>query len=79
MISPISLRKVSEVPVLLKLINLIYNKLLLADLLHRFNFFTISFKREYLKLNIEVVPAYSNVKKPIFITSGCLSIIKINR
>ncbi|GBV26961.1 hypothetical protein M6K071_2556 [Staphylococcus aureus] len=42
-----------------------------ADLLHRFNFFTVSFKIEYLKLNIEVVPAYSNVKKPIFTTSGC--------
>jgi hypothetical protein len=27
-------------------------------------------KMEYLKL-IEVVPAYSNVKKPIYLTSGC--------
>ena len=42
-----------------------------ADKLHCFNFITISFKREYLKLNIEVVPAYSNVTKPIFLTSGC--------
>jgi hypothetical protein len=57
-----------------------------ADKLHCFNFITISFKREYLKLNIffacsfgfaaeeaeieEVVPANSNVMKPIFLTSG---------
>jgi hypothetical protein len=26
---------------------------------------------EYLKLIIEVVPENSNVKKPIFLTSGC--------
>jgi len=26
---------------------------------------------EYLKLNIEAVPAYSNIKKPINLTSGC--------
>jgi hypothetical protein len=42
-----------------------------ADLLHCFNFFTVLFKMEYLKLNIEVVPAYSNVKKLINLTSGC--------
>jgi hypothetical protein len=30
----------------------------------------MSFKKEYLKLNIEVVPAYSNVMKPKVITSG---------
>ena len=42
-----------------------------ADILHCLNFFTISFKIEYLKLIIEVVPAYSNVKKPIYLTSGC--------
>ena len=44
-----------------------------ADKLHCFNFITMSFKREYLKLNIfeEVVPAYSNVTKPIYLTSGC--------
>jgi hypothetical protein len=42
-----------------------------ADLLHHFNFFTLSFKMEYLKLYIEVVPAYSNVKRPTNLTSGC--------
>lgn len=26
---------------------------------------------EYLKLDNEVVPAYSNVTKPIILTSGC--------
>jgi hypothetical protein len=31
----------------------------------------MSFKMEYLKLNIEVVPANSNVKRPINLTSGC--------
>jgi hypothetical protein len=31
----------------------------------------MSIKREYLKLCIEVVPAYSNVKRPIYLTSGC--------
>ena len=43
-----------------------------ADKLHCFNFITMSFKKEYLKLNIfeEVVPAYSNVMKPIYLTSG---------
>jgi hypothetical protein len=35
-----------------------------ADLLHCFNFVTVTIKVEYLKLK-EVVPAYSNVKKPI--------------
>ena len=63
------LHKVSEVPCF-NLINL-----LLADKLYCFNFITISFKIEYLKLTLfrkEVVPANSNVKKPIFIkiTSG---------
>ena len=42
-----------------------------ADKLHRFKIFTISIKREYLKLNSEVVPANSNVTRPIFLTSGC--------
>jgi hypothetical protein len=31
----------------------------------------MSIKREYLKLRTEVVPAYSNVKRPIYLTSGC--------
>jgi hypothetical protein len=30
---------------------------------------------KYLKLYIEVVPAYSNVKKPIYTTSGCYSFL----
>jgi hypothetical protein len=59
----VSLHKVSEVP------NLTLN-LLPADLLHCFNFFTVSFKIKYLKLDIEVIPAYGNVKKPIYLTSG---------
>ena len=63
MLDTIPLRKVSEVPPL-------YNRGLPADKLHCFNFVTISFKIEYLKLNSEVVPANSNVKKPIFLTSG---------
>jgi hypothetical protein len=46
-------------------------QLLPADTLHHFKIFTISFKMEYLKLNIEVVPANNNVKKPIDLTSGC--------
>ena len=46
-------------------------KILPADKLLCFNFFTISLKREYLKLYNEVVPANSNVKRPIFLTSGC--------
>jgi hypothetical protein len=58
------LRKVSEIP-------LVVYKVLSADWLHRFNFFTILIKMEYLKLNIEAVPAYSNIKKPINLTSGC--------
>jgi hypothetical protein len=57
------LRKVSEDP-------LVAYKVLPADWLHRFNFLTISIKMEYLKLNIEAVPAYSNIKKPINLTSG---------
>ena len=36
-----------------------------ANILHCFNFLTMSFKREYLKLIIGVVLANSNVKKPI--------------
>jgi hypothetical protein len=46
-------------------------KLKPANILHCFNFFTISFKRKYLKLDLEVVPANNNVKKPIYLTSGC--------
>jgi len=42
-----------------------------ADKLHCFNFFTVSIKMEYLKLVSEVVPANSNVTKPINLTSGC--------
>jgi hypothetical protein len=60
----IPLRIVSEVPIFKN------TDLLPADLLHCFNFFTIPFKGEYLKLNIEVVPAYSNVMRPIYLTSG---------
>jgi len=26
---------------------------------------------KYLKLNLEAVPAYSNIMKPIILTSGC--------
>jgi hypothetical protein len=48
-----------------------------ADLLHCFNFFTILIIREYLKLDIEVVPAYSSVKKPIYLTSGCNKLFKV--
>jgi len=44
--------------------------LLPADLLHNFKIFTMSFKIEYLKLNKEVVPANSNVTRPIYLTSG---------
>ncbi len=40
------------------------------DRVHCFNFFTMSFKKEYLK-PIEVVPAYSNIKRPVYLTSGC--------
>ena len=65
----VSLHKVSEVP------NLITLKLLPADILHCFNFVTMSFKMKYLKLIIVVVPAYSNVKKPIIRTSGCFPLI----
>lgn len=64
MLDTISLRKVSEVPPF----NL---KGLPADKLHCLNFITMSFKMEYFKLNSEVVPANSNVTKPIFMTSGC--------
>lgn len=64
----VSLHKVSEVPKLITLLNL-----LPADILHCFNFVTMSFKMKYLKLIIVVVPAYSNVKKPIINTSGCFS------
>jgi hypothetical protein len=42
-----------------------------ADWLHCFNFFTISIKREYLKLVSEAFPAYSNIKRLITLTSGC--------
>jgi hypothetical protein len=42
-----------------------------ADWLHCFNFFTISIKREYLKLVSEAFPAYSNIKRLIILTSGC--------
>jgi hypothetical protein len=73
----ISSRRVSEVPVNLILMLNIQYKQLPADLLHCFNFFTVSFKMEYLKLSIEVVPAYSNVKRPIFLTSGCFPLIII--
>jgi hypothetical protein len=31
----------------------------------------MSFKKEYLELYSEVVPAYSNVKRPTCVTSGC--------
>ena len=54
---------VSEVP-------LFNNKVLPADWLHRFNFFTVSIKREYLKLISEAFPAYSNIKRLINLTSG---------
>jgi len=74
----ISSRRVSEVPVNLILMLSIQYKQLPADLLHCFNFFTVSFKMEYLKLSIEVVPAYSNVKRPIFLTSGCFPLIIID-
>ena len=67
-LSMISSRKVSEVPTLYVL----SKTLLPADLLHCFNFFTVSIrvllyktKMEYLKLELKVVPAYSNVKRPI--------------
>jgi hypothetical protein len=63
----VSLHKVSEVKILITLL-----KLLPADILHCFNFVTMSFKMKYLKLIIVVVPAYCNVKKPIIITSGCI-------
>jgi len=43
-----------------------------ADILHCSNFFTMSFKKEYLELYSEGVPAYSNVKRPTYLTSGCL-------
>jgi len=59
------LHKVSEVPLFVK------NKVLPADWLHRFNFFTMLIKMEYLKLDIEAFPAYSNIKKLINFTSGC--------
>ena len=68
-----SLRKVSEVSILLN--NLSLNKyiiLLPADLFHQFNFVTLSFKIEYLNLGIEIVPADGSVTKPIYLTSGCL-------
>jgi hypothetical protein len=71
----ISSRNVSEVPVLQALLRRV--KQLPADLLHCFNFFTLSFKMEYLKLCKEVSPAYSNVKKLINLTSGCYNYIKI--
>jgi len=68
----VSLHKVSEVQNLITLL-----KLLPADILHCFNFVTMSFKMKYLKLIIVVVPAYCNVKKPIIITSGCYNFIYI--
>ena len=67
----VSLHKVSEVPNLITLL-----KLLPADILHCFNFITMSFKMKYLKLIIVVVPAYGNVKKPMNRTSGCFPLIK---
>ena len=42
-----------------------------ADFLHCSNFLTMPFKREYLELYSEGVPAYSNVKRPTCVTSGC--------
>jgi hypothetical protein len=42
-----------------------------ADWLHCFNFVTISIKREYLKLDIEAIPAYSVIMRLINFTSGC--------
>ena len=60
------MRKVSEVPALLA-----KNKGLPADKLHCLNFFTMSIKMEYFKLVSEVIPANSNVTKPINLTSGC--------
>lgn len=48
-----------------------------ADWFLRFNivtmiFLNFNFRLEYLKLN-EIVPAHSNIKKPIFsLTSGCI-------
>jgi hypothetical protein len=64
------MRIVSEVP-LFKL------RVLPADGLHGFNFFTMSIVpncrkvREYLKLYIEAFPAYSKIKRLIILTSGC--------
>ena len=46
-------------------------KILPADKLHCLNFFTMSIKMEYFKLVSEVIPANSNVTKPINLTSGC--------
>ena len=71
----ILLHKVSEVPVLLLNNNICLfigsnSKSLPTDLLHCFNFFTISRRIEYLK-PLEVVPEYSNIKRPIYLTSGC--------
>ena len=63
MVSP---RIVSEVTILDVLTIHSQIKQLPADLLHCFNFFTLSFKMEYLKLYNDVIPAYSNVKRPIF-------------
>jgi len=60
----ILLRKVSKV-------SLFIYKELPADCLHCFNFFTISIRIEYLKLNSEAVSANSNIMKPIYLTSGC--------
>jgi len=70
----VSLHKVSEVKNLITLL-----KLLPADILHCFNFVTMSFKMKYLKLIIVVVPAYCNVKKPIIMTSGCFSQKKLRK
>ena len=58
------LRRVSEVPLSIYI-------MLPADCFPSSNFFTDSFKREYLELRSERFPAYSNVKKPINLTSGC--------
>jgi len=57
------LRIVSEVP-------LFEIKALPADRLHGFNFFTMSIKREYLNLDIEAFPAYSNITRLTNLTSG---------
>jgi len=39
-----------------------------ADIYHRFNFFTMSIKLEYLKLISDIVPAHSNITRPIYLS-----------